>query len=105
MIEYERVQKIRKLCSTRLMVCAQCGTDADFITFREAASLFETDHPALNRFIEIHQCHRQLNESGELQLCVASFIACMSAKKGIAASRLLGGETYSFETKTPKRDS
>lgn len=90
-IEYERIQKIRKACRTQILKCSECDRDADFITLREAVALFSTPADDLTRFMETHSCHQNYNGTGETHICVESFIECMRAKNGLMDVKLLTG--------------
>ena len=72
-IEIERVRTIRKRCNTNVLFCAECGSDADFISLRKAAGLFEVDPELLNSYVLEHLCHIQ-SSSGETLLCLPSLL-------------------------------
>ncbi len=79
-IEFERIQIIRKRAETSLQFCAECRRDADFISFVEAATLFNTDPELLFRFIKDTDSHYQTETGREIFVCLNSLLARMQAK-------------------------
>lgn len=79
-IEIERVQFIRKKTRTHLTFCNNCQKEGDFISLREAASLFSTDMANLFQFIKTNNSHYQPNTGGEIYICLISLLACIREK-------------------------
>jgi hypothetical protein len=90
-IEFERVQLVRKKAKTHLIFCKSCGRDADFVSLREASTLFGTQIENLFRFIKINNSHYETNTDGEIYICLVSFLACMKSKTNISQIKLLEG--------------
>jgi hypothetical protein len=67
-IEFEKVQTIRKRAKTRLVLCDGCKAESDMITISEAAELFETDHEDLFNFINQNKCHFRVSIDGNIYL-------------------------------------
>lgn len=80
-IEFERIRIIRKRARTSLEFCGQCRTEADFISFDEAATLFNTDPELLFQFINNTGSHYQTKGDGEIFICLKSLIARMKTIK------------------------
>lgn len=81
-IEYERVQIIRKRAKTHLVYCEQCLTDADFISLTEAATLFNTAGEKLFEFIKRTGSHYQTETGNGIFICLNSLLAEMKKKTG-----------------------
>jgi hypothetical protein len=78
-IEIERVRTIRKRCNTHVLFCSECNDEADFITLREAAGLFEIDPDLLTSYAHEHLCHVRPSDS-ETFLCVPSLLDHMQRR-------------------------
>ena len=63
-VEIERVQLIRKRTKTKLLFCARCRKETDFISVSEAAALFITDTDRILHFISVNECHAQIRADG-----------------------------------------
>lgn len=79
-IEYERVQIIRKRAKTSFEFCAECRSNADFISFVEAATLFNTEAVLLYKFIEDTGSHFQTRTGREIYVCLNSLLAKMKER-------------------------
>ena len=77
MIEFEKVQTIRKRARTQLADCRGCGEERDVVSLTEAATLFETEHEDLFKFIRQNNCHYHISDNSNIYLCVASLIEQM----------------------------
>lgn len=73
-IEYERIQLIRKRAKTELAPCAKCGRGSDFVPLLDAADLFGTTDTDLFRFISANDCHYHLDATSRISVCVPSLI-------------------------------
>lgn len=73
-IEFEKVQTIRKRAKTDLVACPGCLTESDAVSLNEAAELFETNRDELLRFIEQNNCHYHVNFEDKVYLCVPSLL-------------------------------
>jgi hypothetical protein len=89
-IEFERVQIIRKRAKTHLINCRMCRHEVDFVSLREAATLFGTNVEQLFQFIKINHSHYEINAGGEIFICLISLLAQMKAKTNISQIKLLG---------------
>ena len=86
MIEFEKVQTIRKRLRTRLAMCKRCAEMSDVVPLIEAAELFETDYHGLFSFVRQYDCHYQITNEDGIFLCVTSLIERM---KGASEFRRL----------------
>lgn len=80
-IEFEKVQTIRKRAKTMLISCSGCQGDADAVSLADAAELFETSRHELVRFIEQNNCHYHIHLDDRIYLCVPSLLASMERHK------------------------
>src|SRR6476619_2719625 len=78
-IEIERIRTTRKRCRTQMLFCPQCDSEADFISLKEAAALFEVDKLQLRAFIDHHLCTGAMAED-EILICLVSFLARMRTR-------------------------
>ena len=88
-IEFERVQLVRKKAKTHLIFCRNCGREVDFVSLREAVSLFATPAENLLKFIKINQSHFETGANGEIHICLISFLACMKKNTNLTRIKLL----------------
>ena len=89
-IEFERVQLVRKKAKTHLIFCRNCGREVDFVSLREASSLFGTTAENLLQFIKINYSHFETGADGEIYLCLVSFLACMKQKTNVSRIKMIG---------------
>ena len=89
-VEFEKVQMMRKRAKTLLMHCDSCNTVSDAVSQIEAAKLFETSLDKLNRFIEQHNCHYHVSYEGHKWLCITSLLDQMQREQ----NRLLLSLTF-----------
>jgi hypothetical protein len=82
-IEYERVQRIKKRSSTHLFHCDGCGAVSDFVSVTNASSLFDVEAERLNRFIAANRCHLRYNDYGKVFVCLASLLSRMKIQADI----------------------
>jgi hypothetical protein len=82
-IEYERVQRIKKRSSTQLFHCDDCGEVADFVSLTKASSLFDIETERLNSFITANRCHLKHNICGIVFVCLASLLSRMKIQADI----------------------
>lgn len=73
-IEYERIQLIRKRAKTELAHCGKCDQGSDFVPLLDAADLFGTTDTDLFHFISSNDCHYHLDATSRIFLCVTSLI-------------------------------
>ena len=74
-IEYERIQLIRKRARTELANCLECGGDTDFVTLTSAAELFDRTEDEIFQFIQQNRCHYRADDADKIQLCLTSLLA------------------------------
>lgn len=86
-IEFEKIQIIRKRAKTTLVSCDGCENEADAVSLAEAADLFETSREELFRFIEQNECHYHVAIEDQIYLCVPSLLESM--QRQTAEKRLL----------------
>ena len=89
-IEYERIQLIRKRANTELAHCDKCGGDGYFVHLSQAAELFGTAEMELFDFIKHNSCHYRSDVGAGVQLCLASLLACMKAKTFNQQIKMIG---------------
>jgi len=89
-IEFERVQLVRKKARTHLIFCRNCGHEVDFISLREASSLFSTPAESILQFVQINHSHFENGANGEICICLVSFLSAMKAKTNISQIKLIG---------------
>jgi hypothetical protein len=88
-IEFERVQLVRKKAQTHLIFCRRCSSEVDFIAMREAVALFTTSAENLLRFVRASQSHFEAGADGEIFICLFSFLTAMKAKNNLSRIKLL----------------
>jgi len=76
-IEFEKVQTIRKRVKTTLTSCPGCRAESDTVLLGDAAELFETSRDDLIRFIEQNGCHYHVSIDDKIYLCVQSLLEKM----------------------------
>ena len=89
-IEFERVQIVRKTARTNLHFCPACRREADFVSLCQAASLFSVDAADLFDFIKRHRSHFQPDDAGMIFVCLISLLAALRKHKNCAGVKLLG---------------
>ena len=82
-IEFEKVQTIRKRARTTLANCVGCGEVSDVVPLAEASELFETTHNDLFQFIKQNDCHYHVGEGNRVYLCVTSLIEKMQQQNAV----------------------
>ena len=76
-IEFERVQLIRKRAKTYFQLCTECGYHVDFVPICQAAEIFDVDTDTLLRFVRVNRCHFQCGGAAMALLCLNTFIAAI----------------------------
>ena len=89
-VEIEKRQIIRKTSQSRLVICDMCRAESDFISIRQAASIFNTEETQLFNFISENRSHYKTNDQGEIFLCLNSFIEAINSKTQNPRIKLLG---------------
>ena len=89
-IEYERIQLIRKKAKTEFTHCETCGGKSDFVALRTAAQLFGTSEGDLTAFIAANEVHASESGPGGGDICIPSLLAVMDAKRNGGGVRLIG---------------
>jgi hypothetical protein len=89
-IEFERVQMIRRKAKTHLLNCRMCRRETDFLSLLEAAQLFSAETEQLFQFIKAHGCHFEIEADGEIFICLVSLLAKMKAKTNISRIKMIG---------------
>ena len=91
-IEFEKVQMIRRRARTTYRPCAGCGRDAYFVDLGTAAKLFETSYNALWHFVAVNSIHRDTVDGNETNICIQSMLEVMQRRKNGGVVRLIEGE-------------
>ena len=86
-IEFERVQTIRKRAKTVLAHCIGCQAEKDFVTIVAAAELFGIDADQLGAFATENEVH--LGSDGS-QICVSSLLEIMRKRQLQNGVRMIG---------------
>lgn len=89
-VEMEKRQIIRKTSESRLIICADCRAESDFISLRQAASVFGTPEKQIFNFIGENHSHYKTDEQGEIFICLNSFIEAINNKTINSKIKLLG---------------
>lgn len=80
-IEFEKVQTIRKRARTHLADCRGCGIATDAISLIDAADLFEIARDQLFQFISRNGCHYHIRNNEDIYLCVPSLLSRMTEQR------------------------
>ena len=89
-LEFERVQVVRKKAQTQILFCRSCGREIDFVSMREAAALFTTQAEKLLQFVRLNKSHFETAADGEIYICLVSFLTAMKAKTNLSRIKLIG---------------
>jgi hypothetical protein len=93
-IEFERVQLVRKKALTHVIFCRSCGRAVDFVALREAAALFTTPADNLLKFVRVSNSHFETIADGEIYICLVSFLTAMKAKTNLSRIKLIDEENF-----------
>lgn len=91
-IEFEKVQLIRRRARTTFRSCPGCGRDAYFVDLGTAARLFETSYDALWHFVAVNSIHRDTVDGYETNICIQSLLEVMQRRKNGGVVKLIEGE-------------
>src|SRR5215218_7212747 len=89
-IEFERLQIVRRKAQTHIIFCCGCRREVDFVSVGEAALLFTTKVENLLQFVRASGSHFETGANGEIYLCLISFLAAMKAKTNLSRIKLIG---------------
>lgn len=89
-IEFERVQLVRRKARTHVIVCRGCGREVDFVCLNEAVALFAAKPENLLQFVRLNNIHFETGADGVILICLVSFLTAMRAKTGISQIKLIG---------------
>lgn len=90
-IEYERIQLIRKRAKTESELCPRCNAIADFVRVADAASLFEIKVDDIISFANRNGCHYRYT-GDQIRLCLPSLLKCFRTKAISNEIKLIRGE-------------
>ena len=85
-IEFEKVQLIRKRAKTTLAFCNGCGGEADFVELKAAAELFDTADGDLAAFVAANAVHMET----DADICIPSLLAVMHERTNGREVKLIG---------------
>ena len=88
-IEFERIQLVRKKARTHLLLCRQCRRETDFVSLTEASALFGTNPLQLFAFVKTNRSHFETGADGEIFICLISLLACMKSKTNISQIKMI----------------
>lgn len=89
-IEFEKVQLIRKRAKTTLGHCERCNAEADFVGMRLAADLFGITVGDLTQFVVNNAVH-YANDGSCTAICIPSMLGIMHERLSGGGVRLIGG--------------
>lgn len=84
-IEFEKVQLIRKRAKTTLAFCGSCGGEADFVELQAAARLFDTSDGDLATFVASNAVHIDL----DTKICIPSLLSVMHERNNVHEVKLI----------------
>lgn len=87
--EIEQVKRIRKRAWSQVRFCTDCGCDADFISLREAAEIFEQGVDELTEFLRSHGCHT-MTRAAETDICLIALLDAIDKVTANSRYRLRG---------------
>lgn len=82
LIEFERVQIIRKRTQTNIEFCVKCRALVDFITLVKAVKVFDTQTDSLVQFINAKGVHFYTDTNEDSKMCLVSLLEKMNEEKG-----------------------
>lgn len=89
-VEIEKRRIVRKTSESKIVICDQCRAESDFISIRQAASIFSIPEANLFDFINENHSHYKTGEHGEIFICLNSFIAAVNKIANHQKVKLLG---------------
>ena len=89
-IEFERVQMIRKHAKTTYRFCDDCGGEKDFVEIRTAADLFGIAVGDLHSFIAANKVHHAANEWLNSGICIPSLLVVIHERNNGREVKLIG---------------
>ena len=81
-IEFEKLQLVRKRAITEVKYCEHCEQEADFVSFATATNLFEIDAECLSPFV-----HSGI--AGEARICLSALIRSLRSRSAEPQIKLL----------------
>ena len=88
-IEFERVQIVRKKARTQVLLCRDCRREVDFVALDQAATLFGTTAAQLFEFVKTNRRHFETGAEGEIYICLVSLLALMKARTNLSQIKLI----------------
>ena len=82
-IEYQRIQMIRKRAATYFQLCIDCRKRSDFVSVQQASEIFVTTIDDLLHFAEVNGCHSQTGIPGTTLLCLDTLLAAIKRQKDL----------------------
>ncbi len=89
-IEYERIQIIRKRAATNVEFCGKCKKFADFLILNDAAELFTIPAEKLFRFALVNNNHYKTDADGRIFICLTSLLDFIKSSTNITKLELKG---------------
>ena len=80
-VEFERIERIRRTAPTILMRCAECQQEVEHVRVNEAAKLFGSTESDIGSFLNENNCHRSVIGENKHVACVASVLDAMNRRK------------------------
>lgn len=85
-VEFERIQLIRKRAKTTLSNCTYCGHKSDLVGIDAAAELFDITTAELKAFADTNKVHF----AADSQICLTSLLMVMNDRKNLGEIRMIG---------------
>lgn len=76
-VEFERVQVVRRRARAHVLLCRECASERDFIGLIDASTLFSTPSETLLEFIRINRIHFLSGAEGEILICLTTLLAAL----------------------------
>lgn len=91
-IEFEKVQMIRRRARTIYKYCRGCGAEKDFVGVRAAAALFGITAEELHSFVSANAVHLAAVGTNTNSICIPSLLEVMRLKQDNNGPKLIAGQ-------------
>ncbi|MBK6750173.1 MAG: hypothetical protein KA956_00850 [Pyrinomonadaceae bacterium] len=95
-IEFERVQLIRKRAHTTIVNCSKCNSDVDCVTASLAAELFDIELGEFLGFVTRFGVHHEHGPTGTA-ICVPSLLAEMQQRHDKGTKLILDSASHGLD--------
>ena len=87
--EIEQIKRIRKRAWSNVVICSECGRQADFLSLDHAAEIFEQGRDELMQFLSANHCHTRISGT-EVHVCLIALLDAIDRAKDRSSIRLIG---------------